>query len=180
MDIHAPLLLFQTRTLEDRFRNSMTSKHEIGGWLICSSWRGLTHDTRVREIFGTWAMTVFAWIIVPNESRQPWREWWSSKLLLSQQIAGASASSMGMSVLHFHTHPTGSPNDPSVADGKFAITHCAMGRDKGESVVVQTSPLRVNYFFFEEKRGRNRTTIYHTKGQFLSWRSPKMQQILKD
>lgn len=169
-----PLLLFESRAIEDRFRKEMTNQHEKGGWLLCHSW-GFTDYNKVNAMFGTFAMSVFAWILVPNESKMPRSEYWSSNFFAAQQIVEATCRSMGCVSLHFHTHPTGSSNDPSVQDGRFAIAHCSMGRNKGEAVVVQTSPLRVNYYRFEHN---GKSKIYSYKGEYLSWRSPKMQQIL--
>ena len=172
-----PLLVFQSRALEDRFRKAMTSKHETGGWLFVSSIRSsIVEYNKVNALFGTFADTILGWQIVPNESKHPEREYTTSHYAIGEIIAKESARSMGCIAYSFHSHPTGRDNSPSVADGVFAVQRCPIWENTGETVIVQTAPLRVNYFLVQQEANK----LIYTKGLFLSWRSPKMQQILSE
>lgn len=174
-----PLLMFKTRALEDVFRKAMTGKKEVGGWLLASSWYDENIDHRtVKTLFGTFAWQISSWIVVPNESATPQNSWQSSNFTMARDLVSATCSSMKCSALFFHTHPTGSPNDPSEQDLKFTVQCCNIWRDAGESVIVQTAPLRVNYYRVEKNKSRRGHNWNISKGEFLSWRSPKMKQIV--
>lgn len=174
-----PLLIFKSRALEDQFKKSMTGEKEIGGWLFTSSWREEIADWKAtRALFDTFALTISAWMILPNESPKPEREWSSSHFDIAKEIAEKSASSMNCSALFFHTHSTGWTNEPSQTDLKFTVNCCPIWNGTGESVIVQTSPLRVNYYRVEKSRVKGGHNWLVAKGEFLSWRSPRMKRIV--
>lgn len=169
--------IFESSELEDRFRRYLCSNAnvEIGGYLFGNL--GTPSSIRHNDwwkILGTdnYPMTITDWLLVPNYSNAPKREFrWANIDYLKAAVYLSSRSKGIGSTLNFHSHPKGSTAQPSQADIEFAVTHCEIVKNRMyEFAVVSSYPMRVIMYGIERSNHNGKQALHMDSGVFWSWR----------
>lgn len=164
--------MFATPKLEERFRKLVSVSEEIGGHLFYW-WDGEHFNGKAwrtwRQIQGRTTILIHSWLIVPNRSSTPSRQYHPSSWQESFDIARATGEGNGWyRSVEFHTHPNGSTL-PSNADIAHMATVVDQRAWESEAVIAAPSPLRVHFYYMRLPR-RKVEDLSITRGEFLSWR----------
>lgn len=168
-------LLFANRSLEDRFRKTVDTNVEVGGYLFANTWRRDVVSFPDMDAYNdTYPQVIHSWLIIPNLSKKPQNSWSITTDLLDsyKKSARLTAKSLQMQEIFWHSHPTGTSR-PSVSDVEFTLRHCQITDNIGEQAIVSLNPLRV--YLYAIKREKKHITI--DEGDFLSWRSKALREM---
>jgi len=179
--------IFSNPTLENCFKRMVSAEpKERGGWLFHNfspsfwptkfSFRKLKAALQIEH--DVWPMFIESFMFVPNKSDEPevsYNVWDYGK---AEEAAKLTGKAFG-APLHFHTHP-GSTTDYSEADLGFAASCCELHKGRALFATVSMSPLRVHIWDYEYGMHRNPDHGSIKRGEFWSWRSKGLREILKE
>ncbi len=188
--------VFANPILESQFRRRMNkyADVEIGGWLFVTHWDDShtpseTTFSRFRRAAihphnWAWLDVICGFMIVPNiEPKEQQPTTYSMKdIKFAQQIAEETALAHKCNAEHFHTHPN-KRAWPSGQDLRFSEKYLRLTRNMATFSIVTTYPLRVWPFMYEFPVNGRSTLNERDKierGEFVSWRTEKMRELLKN
>jgi len=179
-------LLFESNSLEERFRRLVTdSKEEIGGWFL----RGYVEDhgmswSKLKKLGLTPIYVIEHIIIAPNHAKNPETTWSPWDIEKATELSRATANFYGNWPIHFHTHPghddqtwTRKPSDNDVSFWQWLGGACS----NNFGCIVTDRPLRLWPWSVDVRIAASpgATTVTKECGGFLSWRSRILREIKK-
>ncbi len=173
-------IMFANRSLEERFRCAVNDNAdvEIGGYLLVSASRHTIdlRELRKASIHPRWMHTIHSFILAPNLSEKPEREFQVLNHKYIHRLASLTADAMGLFPLDFHTHPNGNPR-PSLGDIRYMCSTYPGGY--AEFVIVSPRPARLTPYvmpFDVDVNHVNDDDILEP-GVYLSWRELALRRI---
>lgn len=173
MPLSAVDFVFATRELERRFAGFIAEDpgKERGGILFYTFDQIVKMHWRMHQrIFGTRIAGVITdWIVVPNTSNLPDREYSVSDLKQFIAIGEQTAKARRCFFMDFHTHPSGNAHLPSEDDITFWWEHFNPYGHWAEGAIAAHDRWNHQHFdlyahHIEQWRGKPRT---HTMGRFF-------------
>lgn len=176
-------LMFANQELENRFRRSVDSVKEIGGFLFCKY--GFSAMANARELrrltrLPGWhqILTIHSWMEVPNEAPNPETQWMSWDIGKTHAIAAHTGRSIGCPwKIHFHTHPRGTKPEPSKNDLAYWAANCPLGGGSSLAAIVTLSPLRITAYTLSPIAVGVIPQMELEAGHFFSWREKRFASL---
>jgi len=166
--------MFATPQIEERFRNFHlnNAEAEIGGYFLGTTrLPNRLKWTSFKRAGGKFVFFIHSWVMLPNVAKTTRNTWQAWDLDKAQEVSELTAQSMGLSLLHFHSHPNGNI-EPSNQDLLFWSKWC-----DGEGVIVTGSPLRLTNYNVQVKRAGSTADVEMAAGDFFTWRTKNFRYL---
>lgn len=168
-------IAFESPELEKKFQNFIAQRknYEVGGVVFFQNKQVADmHYKRHEKIFGVKSVLLIQdWLICPNTSDIPDRQYKVSNLEQFIGIAEQTADSRGLAFAHFHTHPGGNvkPSENDIAHWfqNWPMYHSSSNYTRGVIAGVNyNNDIEVVCHSLQKKDNQ---TVISTSG-FLRWK----------